>query len=121
MKTKVLLYLMALLYFSAGLVHFLNPDFYLRVMPSWMPLKSTLIYLSGLIEIVLAVLLIMDSTRKVAAWLIIAMLVVYLLMIHIPMSIDFYKSGNKYFLASIARLLGQFVLLFWAAIYTKDN
>eukprot|EP01133_Synstelium_polycarpum_P013763 gene13763-16231_t len=66
---------MALLYFSAGLVHFLNPDFYLRVMPSWMPLKSTLIYLSGLIEILLAVLLIMDSTRKVAAWLIIAMLV----------------------------------------------
>jgi uncharacterized membrane protein len=43
------------------------------MMPSWIPLKNTLIYISGIIEIILAVLLIPVQTRPTAAKLIITL------------------------------------------------
>lgn len=104
---------------AAGIIHFIKPGFYLSIMPKWMPSPLLLIYISGVAEIALGAMLIPESTRKGAAWLIIAMLVVFFFAIHIPQAIDFYKTNNPLLSIALVRLPIQFVLVWWAWLYTK--
>jgi len=118
---KIFFYLMIAVYTIVGLVHLIFPERFLWIMPSWMPNPLFLIYLSGVAEIVLALLLIPEKTRQLSAWLIIAMLVVYFVVIHGAQSLDFYETGNKYLWLTLARLAFQFVLIRWALLYTRDR
>jgi uncharacterized membrane protein len=118
MKTMALC-TMAFLYAGAGILHFIKPDFYLQLMPSWMPFPKVLVGLSGIIEMGLAILLLPVSTRKTSAWLIVCMLGVFFFTIHIPQTLLFYRTGNKLFLFSVIRLFVQFLLAGWAWLYTK--
>lgn len=115
----ILLYLLVAFYLFAGSMHFIQPDFYLPMMPAWLPAHTFLISLSGVAEIGLAILLIPIKTRAIAAKLIIAMLVVFFFVIHIPESIGYYKTGNEKFTASIIRLPFQFLFIAWAWMFTK--
>lgn len=121
MKTVriILLYLLVAFYLFMGSMHFINPEQYFAMMPSWLPAHMFLISLSGLVEIVLAVLLIPIKTRTIAAKLLIVMLVVFFFAIHIPESIEYYKTGNQKFIASIIRLPIQFLFIAWAWIFAK--
>ena len=112
------LYLMAALYASAGVIHFIYPKFYLKIIPSWMPSHLALVYISGIVEILLAILLIVDKTRIFSAWTIILMLVVFLFVIHIPQTLAFYKIKHPMLLVTIIRLPLQFLLIAWAYYYT---
>jgi uncharacterized membrane protein len=116
---KVFLFIMAFIYAAAGIYHFVNPRFYKILMPEWLPYHSFFNYSSGIAEIILAVMLLIERTRKISAYLIIAMLVVFLFAIHIPMTIDFYEMHHPGFLISVIRLPIQFVLIWWAWLYTK--
>ncbi len=107
-------WLMALLYAIAGAIHFIQPVFYLQLMPAWMPTPRFLVYSSGLCEMLLAVLLIPRQTRNFSIRLIICMLLVFLFAIHIPQAFRFYQSHDKYLLASLVRLPIQFLLMAWA-------
>ncbi len=118
---NVFLYLMALLYAAAGIYHFVNPIFYEQIMPIWLPQHTLLNTLGGISEIILAVLLLPKSTRRVSAQLIMAMLCVFLVMIHIPMAKEFYKINHPALWISIIRLPIQFFLIWWAWLYTKPN
>lgn len=115
----ILLYLLVAFYFFMGSMHLIKPDQYFVMLPSWLPAQSILIMLSGVVEIVLSVLLIPAKTRVSAAKLIIAMLLVFFFVIHIPQSIDYYKTGNQNFISSIIRLPVQFLFIAWAWIFTK--
>jgi uncharacterized membrane protein len=123
MKTVkiVLLYLLVAFYLFMGSMHFIIPEQYLAMMPSWLPAHMFLISLSGIIEIVLAVLLLPIKTRAIAAKLIVVMLVVFFFTIHIPESIEYYKTGNQKFIASIIRLPIQLLFIAWAWIFAKNN
>ena len=112
---------MSLLYAIAGIYHFINPEFYDQLMPAWIPYHFALIYLSGVIEFLLGVLLIPESTRKISAWLIIAMLVVFFFLIHIPMTILFYQTHNPHLWIAIVRLPLQLVLIRWALKFTSNK
>lgn len=59
----------------AGLYHFANPAFYLRMMPPYLPWPLTLIHLSGLFEAALGYLLLVPKYTRLAAWGLIALLV----------------------------------------------
>lgn len=113
------LYIMAFMYAAAGIYHFVNPEFYKNIMPAWLPDHHLLNTLGGVAEIILALLLLPVKTRRISALLIIAMLVVFLFLIHVPMVIDFYQSGHQGLWISIIRLPVQFVLIWWAWLYTK--
>ena len=115
----VFLYLMAGIYMALGLVHLVKSSLYLAVMPNWLPFKMFLIYLSGVTEILLGALLIPVRTRMISAWLIIAMLVVFFFVIHVPQAIAYYQTGNKYFILTLIRLPMQFLLIAWAWPYTS--
>lgn len=116
---RLFLYLMSGFYTLAGINHFLNPSFYLSIMPEWMPLHEFLVYLSGAAEIVLGLLLIPVHTRKMASLLIIAMLIILFFLIHIPMAITFWKESNSLLWVALVRLPIQFVLIAWAWMYTN--
>jgi len=116
---KFFFYLMVGLYILSGLTHFIKPDFYLELMPSFLPQKMLLTYVTGVLEIALALLLLRDKYQKLAANLIILMLLGFLILIHIPQTIDFYNTKNELFTMSVIRLSVQVLLLFWAWSYTR--
>ena len=118
---KYLLYLMVLFYFGAGLMHFLFYSKFLFLMPKWLPMPVPLILLSGTVEMTLAVLLLFTSTRKFAAWMIIMMLVIYFFVNHLTQSINFYDTKNQFFVLTVFRLIFQFVLIWWAWVYTREK
>jgi len=121
MKTvkKASFYLLVGFYLFMGIIHFIQPELYLDMMPAWLPAHKFLIYLSGFAEIALAVLLIPIRTRATAAKLIIAMLLVFFFVVHIPESIKFYQTSDGKFLASIIRLPIQFLFIAWAGMFAK--
>lgn len=110
---------MVIVYLLMGSMHFINPAQYHEMMPLWLPAHSFLIAFSGIIEIILALLLIPMKTRAISAKFIIAMLVVFFFVIHVPESITYYKTGNEKFLASLIRLPFQFIFIAWAWMFTK--
>jgi len=117
MIKSVFLVVMAVLYVVAGVNHFINPQFYAKLMPAFLPAPMTLIYLSGVAEIVLGVGLLVPLIRPYAAWGIIAMLVVFML-IHVPMAVYPEHFGVSWQLAW-ARIPIQFVLIAWAYWHTR--
>ena len=114
----ILLYVMAVLYVAAGVYHFVNPRFYQKIMPTYLPWHIPLVYISGVCEIVFALLLIPESTRPIAAWLVIALLVA-VFPANIQMAVSFWQKQRPTLWIALARLPLQLVLIWWAWIYTK--
>src|SRR5438132_1559090 len=72
---RALLWLMAAFYVVAGISHFANTGFYMRIMPDYLPLHLQLVYLSGVCEIALGLLVAIPATTRLAAWGIVALLI----------------------------------------------
>ncbi|OAQ40728.1 DoxX family protein [Pedobacter psychrophilus] len=111
---------MGIVYLIAGINHFVMPQFYMKIMPPYLPFPLTLIYLSGVLEIISGILLIINKTRKVGAWLIIGLLIA-VFPANIQMSIDQYQFLRLMFYLSILRLPFQFLLIYWAYLFTKQT
>ena len=118
MLKQISLFSMVGLYILGGLNHFYNPAFYEAIMPAYIPYHNFLIYSSGVIEIILGMMLVPIATRRVAANLIIAMLIVFFI-IHIQMLIDFMNDSTKPLWMAIVRIPLQFVLIWWAYSFRK--
>lgn len=67
--------LMAASYVAAGTAHFLLPEFFLEIMPPYLPWHRELVLLSGAAEVALGVLLVPQATRRAAAFGVMALLV----------------------------------------------
>ena len=59
---SVLRYVMAAFYVWTGVSHFTRPEFFLNLMPPYIPLHTEMVYLSGVAEIVLGVLVAIPRT-----------------------------------------------------------
>jgi uncharacterized membrane protein len=66
---------LALLFGVAGVLHFLTPEFFLRIVPPWVPDPRLAVSLSGLAELAGAIGLLVPATRTAAGWALIALLV----------------------------------------------
>lgn len=120
-KKNLWLLIMCLVYVGAGINHFINPGFYLKIMPAYLPWHAELIAISGVCEILLGFGVLPLKTRKLSSLLIIAMLLVFLI-IHVQMLIDTYQSGGLLFWIALFRLPLQFVLIRWSwLVYKKYN
>lgn len=111
---------MAALYIGGGINHFLNPNFYLSVMPDWLPMHEWANWSSGVVEIILGALLIPIATRRLSAWTIILMLTVFFFVIHIPMCFHF-EVGTSMFWIAVVRIPIQIVLINWAWKFAKKR
>lgn len=109
---------MVLLYVAAGINHFVNTKMYVNIMPSYIPWHLQLVYISGICEILFGLLLIPFATRRVAAWLIIALLIA-VFPANIQMAVASWNDNQLQHWATIFRLPLQFVLMWWAYIFTK--
>ena len=69
------IYAMALLYIAVGVKHFMDVDFFMAIMPDYIPWHKELVFLSGFFEILFGLLLVFKTTRKYAAFGVILLLV----------------------------------------------
>jgi uncharacterized membrane protein len=102
----------------AGVMHFVSPGFFLKIMPPYLPLHMELVYLSGVFEVGLGICLLIPRFSRFAAWGIIALLIVVF-----PANIYLYQnqeivpaSRTVHFI----RLLFQGVLI-WIAYWQTRN
>lgn len=117
---SIFLYIMAVFYVNAGISHFIIPHFYADIMPPWLPLHLEIVFFSGVCEIVFGILLLPRRTRRIAAWLIIALLIaVY--PANIQMLINYINEDNPNIWVAIIRLPIQIFLVWWAWIYTRKE
>ncbi|WP_338731108.1 DoxX family protein [Mangrovimonas cancribranchiae] len=110
------LYVMAIIYILAGIMHFVKPKVYMRIMPRYLPNHRFLVYLSGFFEILFGVLLYFNSTRNLAIYGIILMLTIFLLVHFYMLSSEKAGAGFPKWLL-ILRLPLQFALMYWAYLY----
>ena len=117
---KIFLCIYALFYIAAGFNHFLSTQGYYAIMPEWLPAHKFLIYLSGISEITFGVLLLFKRTRKLAAWLIILMLLAFMpAHIYMIQKAPFMlKSIEITPLIAWIRIPFQAFFIWWAWIYT---
>jgi uncharacterized membrane protein len=113
----VLKYLFAAFFVVAGVNHFINPAFYLKIMPPYLPWHLTLVYLSGVCEIALGLLLFVRKFTRAAAWGLVALLVA-VTPANVHMAIN-HGLFPEYSVAVLwLRLPLQLVLMAWAYRYT---
>lgn len=110
---------MSALYFFAGFNHFWHPKMYHKIMPPWLPWHKELVVISGICEMVLAVMLLFPVSRQLAAWGIIALLIA-VFPANIQMTINYWERNHPYFWITVVRLPLQLVLVWWAYQYTKS-
>ena len=110
--------IMSLFYIMAGTNHFINPDWYVRIVPPILPFKTEIIYISGILEIILGSLLIFPKTRFIAGWgLIILLLAVYPANIYVALTNG--EAMDITPLIAWGRLPFQFVLIGLAYWHSK--
>ncbi|HBY67400.1 MAG TPA: hypothetical protein DEG69_06370 [Flavobacteriaceae bacterium] len=109
-------YLMGVLYILAGINHFRKPKMYERIMPPYIPAHSTMVLLSGIAEMIFGLMLLNKDTQTIAAWGIIAMLIVFFT-VHIYMLQNERASMKLPKWALILRIPLQFALIYWAYLY----
>ena len=116
MNEPIGLYIMAVMYIVAGLMHFIKPKMYMRIMPKYLPNHKALVYLSGLAEILLGIGLCIPALKAISIYGIIAMLAVFLLVHFYMLSGEKASAGIPKWIL-ILRIPLQFGLMYWAWIY----
>ncbi|MDF1517052.1 MAG: DoxX family membrane protein [Lutibacter sp.] len=107
---SVLKIVFALFIIYAGVQHFLKPDFFVPFVPQFLPLKTEIVYVSGVFEIGFGLLLFFKKYAKIAALGIFVLLLLFL-PIHIwDVISETPVIGSK--TAAWIRLPIQFLLIF---------
>jgi uncharacterized membrane protein len=106
----------------AGIMHFANPSFFNEIVPPWLPPSEAFwTYVSGVAEIIIGVLLLRPSTRRVGAlaaiWLFIAVYPA-----NLYMAWDWRDRPASEQLVAYGRLPFQFLFI-WLAwrVATRDQ
>ena len=66
---------MSFFYIQIGIKHFTDPNWFMQIMPPYLPLHKELVYISGAFEIILGILLLFKTTRFIAGWGLILLLI----------------------------------------------
>jgi uncharacterized membrane protein len=107
------------LFVFAGSMHFIKPEFYLRMMPPYVPAHALLVQISGVFEMLGGIGLIVPATRRFSAFGLIALLIaVFPANIQMALHPELYRDIGPA-IAFYLRLPLQFVmiyLLWWAAL-----
>lgn len=88
-KLNLLRYALSVFFIFAGTNHFINPEFYLPLIPDYLPLHEWINWISGVLEILFGIGLFFSRYKKMAAWGIIALLIVF-----IPSHVYFIQIGS---------------------------
>lgn len=111
-------FILSFLLISAGILHFVKPNIFIKIMPSYIPFHLQMVYISGIAEILCAALLIFSGTQNIGAYLCI-LLFIAVFPANIEMARKFYEVHHKYFWLTVARLPLQVGLIWWAYQFRK--
>ena len=112
-RTSFFRLLFAAFFIASGITHFIMTDFYLRMMPPYLPFHSELILISGILEISFALLLLLPQTRGIAGiGLILLLIAVFPANLHMAL----YPEIFPYILPIVLwlRLPIQIIFIYWA-------
>ena len=98
---------MSLLYVSIGIKHFINPHFFVTIVPPIINCKEAAVIVSGFIEVILGILLLFNQTRKLASCGIILLLIAVF-----PANIYLYTSEIPREILSISKSQALFRMPF---------
>ena len=110
---------LAVLLVGAGAMHFARPGVYLKIVPPYLPWPLELVYLSGVAEAGLGLLLLVPRYSRRAAWGVVALLVAVF-----PANVYLYQHQELVPgppLLHLLRLPLQAVLVLWAYWHTRPG
>lgn len=114
------LVVLGLLFVAAGANHFLNPDFYLRIMPPWVPAHREMVALSGVFEILGGLGVFVAPVRRWAGWgLVLLLVAVFPANLHMALNPELFPDLPA--AALWARLPLQGVLIVWVWWATRPE
>jgi len=101
-------------YIAVGVAHFTHVDFFLSIMPPYLPYHLELVWISGVAEIAGGIGLLIPRLRQLTSWCLIALLfAVYPANIHMMMNPEqFADLGPP--IGLYLRMPMQFVFMAWA-------
>lgn len=102
----------AFLFFALG--HFVQADEMVRLLPSFVPFRAELVFVTGLLEIAIATLLFIRNTRRIGAMLAFAVLILFF-PANIYGALNAVEFGGHAMgpIYLLVRLPLQLLLLFW--------
>lgn len=112
-------YLLAIFLITAGMMHFLYPAFFLKIMPPYLPWHEVLVFASGVCEVLLGVLLLVPQTSRLAALGIVALLIAVF-----PANLYLYQHQHILPASPVMHLLRlplQGVFILWAYWHSKPE
>ena len=116
------IYFMSISYTYVGVRHFIDPDFFLAIIPNYLTFHLEFVYLSGIAEVVLGLMLLSKKTRKTGA-----IGIIILLILVFPANIHLIQSELSQSLLgvtksqSIYRLPFQGLFILIAYWHSKNN
>ena len=116
---SISIYVLAIFMIGAGTMHFVNPEFYLKIMPPYLPFHKELVLISGVCEILLGGMLLVPKCSHLAAWGIIALLIAVF-----PANVYLYQNQDILPASPIIHLLRlplQGVFVLWAYWHTRTE
>ena len=112
--------LIGVLFICAGTNHFVMTDFYVGIMPPYLSWHLELVYLSGVAEAGVGILLLFRRWAVWGGWgIIVVCVAVFPANLHMAMHPELFPQFSE--LALWARLPLQGVLIAWAYWYTRDE
>ncbi|MEJ8844361.1 hypothetical protein WG954_18345 [Lacibacter sp. H375] len=114
---KIAVNLLGIFFVLGGINHFINPDFYLPLIPDYIPYHALLNYASGAGEVLAGIAVLIPSTRKLGCNAILFLLIAFL-----PSHIYFIQKGGclsdslcvPAWVAWVRLLVIHPVLIYWA-------
>lgn len=117
---RVSLILIGIFFVGVGVAHFTHADYFVGIMPPYLPWHLELVYLSGVFEILGGVGVLIGRTRTLAAIGLVALLfAVYPANIHMAMNPELFPDVEP--VALYLRLPMQFVLMGWLWWATRPD
>ena len=119
---SVSIFVMSFFYIGIGIQHFLDPAWFVQIVPPYLPFHYQAVYLSGFFEILFGVVLLFKKTRYLGALgLILLLIAVYPANIYLAFNEAPQQAlGISSFMASWVRLPMQFILIGLAYWHSKN-
>ncbi len=108
---------------AVGILHFTSADFFVSIVPPYLPAHLALVYISGFFEIAGGLGVLVPNLRRLAGYGLIALMIaVYPANIHMAMNPELYPQASTTLL--YLRLPMQFVMIafvWWATLAPKGS
>jgi uncharacterized membrane protein len=119
---RIFLVLASALFIAAGILHFTKTEFYLKIMPPYIPWHLAMVRISGVCEALGGIGLLIPATRRLAAWGLVALLIA-VFPANLYMATNPVEAGAAGLSAAIrwGRLPIQLILIIWVLWVSKPS